>query len=168
MPQAATAPPASCRSRSTASSARRGDTDFFKFTAKKDQVFDINVYARRLRSPLDPVLVVCDAAGTASRPTTTPADRTAISASPRPPTASTRLRSTTTSSSGGPEYVYRVEVTPVAPKLTLAIPLVAANSQERQTIVVPTGTASPRWSARRARTSRGDVHARRRRTCPRA
>ncbi len=30
-----------------------GDVDHFRFAAKKGQVFDVNVYARRLRSPLD-------------------------------------------------------------------------------------------------------------------
>src|SRR5438105_6041675 len=40
---------------------------------------------------------------------------------------------------GGSEYVYRVEVTPVQPKLLVTIPPVANNSQERQTIVVPKG-----------------------------
>ena len=35
-----------------------GDVDYFTFNAKKGQVFDINAWARRLRSPLDPVLHV--------------------------------------------------------------------------------------------------------------
>ena len=49
---------ASCPSRSTASSRTDNDYDWFKFKAKKGQAFDINVFARRLRSPLDPVLVI--------------------------------------------------------------------------------------------------------------
>jgi len=40
-----------------------GDTDFYRFTAKKDQTWDLNVYARRLRSPLDSILRVFDANG---------------------------------------------------------------------------------------------------------
>lgn len=39
------------------------DYDHFVFTAKKDQTFDIRVRARELRSGLDPVLRVFDAAG---------------------------------------------------------------------------------------------------------
>ncbi|MBT5018955.1 MAG: peptidase, partial [Planctomicrobium sp.] len=35
-----------------------GDVDFFKFTAKKDQQFEVEVYARRSRSALDPVMYV--------------------------------------------------------------------------------------------------------------
>src|SRR5213076_2805170 len=41
--------------------------------------------------------------------------------------------------SGGPDYVYRVEVVPVQPKLALTIPYWAANSQERQAMAVPRG-----------------------------
>jgi hypothetical protein len=42
-------------------------------------------------------------------------------------------------SNGGPDYAYRVEVTPIAANLTMSIPLVAPNSQDRQTIAVPRG-----------------------------
>ncbi|MBP6601764.1 MAG: PPC domain-containing protein [Verrucomicrobiales bacterium] len=37
---------------------QEGDIDFFKFTAKKDQAFQIRVYANSIGSPLDPVLTV--------------------------------------------------------------------------------------------------------------
>jgi hypothetical protein len=43
---------------------------------------------------------------------------------------------------GGPNFVYRVEITPIEPKLTLSIPLanqIGQPTQERQTIVVPRG-----------------------------
>ena len=40
---------------------------------------------------------------------------------------------------GGPTYFYRVEITPVRPRLSLSIPKVALFSQERQTIPVPRG-----------------------------
>ena len=33
-----------------------GENDYFKFSAKKGQVFDVQCYARRIGSPLDPVL----------------------------------------------------------------------------------------------------------------
>ncbi len=35
-----------------------GDVDFFKFTATKGSVFEVEVYARRIRSPLDAVLTI--------------------------------------------------------------------------------------------------------------
>ena len=39
------------------------DMDFFGFTAKKGQTLDIHVWARRLRSELDPVLILYNAQG---------------------------------------------------------------------------------------------------------
>ena len=33
-----------------------GDVDHFVFKATKGQVFDVHCYARRIRSPLDPVM----------------------------------------------------------------------------------------------------------------
>ena len=119
---------------------KEGDSDWFKFAAKKDQVLDINVYARRLRSPLDPVLNIFHAADgkqiqgnddnngpDSYYRFTAPADGEYV------------LRVKDHLDRGGEEFVYRVEVTPVEPKLVLTIPLVANNSQERQTIVVPRG-----------------------------
>ena len=38
--------------------AKPGEVDFYRFTAKKGEVLDINCYARRLRSPLDSVIQV--------------------------------------------------------------------------------------------------------------
>ena len=38
--------------------AKPGEIDFYRFTAKKGDVVDINCYARRLRSPLDSVIQV--------------------------------------------------------------------------------------------------------------
>ena len=35
---------------------KAGDVDFFKFTAKKGQVWEIECYARRIGSPVDPVV----------------------------------------------------------------------------------------------------------------
>jgi hypothetical protein len=40
---------------------------------------------------------------------------------------------------GGPTYTYRVEITPAAPALTVALPQFAQFSQERQWIAVPRG-----------------------------
>ena len=37
---------------------RKGDVDCFKFTAKKGQVWEIECYARRIGSPMDPVVTI--------------------------------------------------------------------------------------------------------------
>jgi hypothetical protein len=116
------------------------DADFFRFTAKKGQVFDVNVYARRIRSPLDPVLVIHkgDGAGLASNDDSGGPD--------------SYLRFTVPEDGeyvfqvydhllrGSPDSVYRVEVTPVQPALTLSIPNIGSvPTQERQVVVVPKG-----------------------------
>ena len=118
------------------------DYDYFKFKAAKGQVLEIGVYGRRVRSPLDPVLVLFNDKRGRSPPTTTAAGRTATCGSTSPPTAFTRSPSATTCSAAGPDFVYRVEITQIEPRLTLTIPLanqIGQPTQERQTIVVPGG-----------------------------
>ncbi|HEX3654329.1 MAG TPA: PPC domain-containing protein [Pirellulales bacterium] len=99
-----------------------GDSDSFKFTAKKGQQFDIHVYARSIRSPLDSVLVVRrgkggniasndDSGGPDSYLRfTAPADDDYV------------LNVTDLLKQGGPDYVYRIEVVPLAPKFVMTLP----------------------------------------------
>lgn len=123
-----------------------GDNDNFSFDAKKGQVFDVRVHARSLRSPLDSVLTIM-AAG--SNPTPSPA-QPAQTAGRRRGRRGGNVRPTGLGSNddsagpdsymrfaapadgeyiinvrdhlgnGGPYYAYRVEVTPVQPKLVLS------------------------------------------------
>lgn len=118
--------------------AQPGDQDAFKFTAKKGQVFDVRVHARGVRSPLDSVLTITRSKGqgvannddAGGQPDsyvrfTAPADDEYIV------TIRDQLHS------GGSNFAYRIELTPVAPKLSLGLP-------ERQqyidvTVAVPKG-----------------------------
>jgi len=43
--------------------SKKGDVDWYKFKAKKGQSFDVNVYARRIRSMLDSTVQILDAKG---------------------------------------------------------------------------------------------------------
>jgi len=115
------------------------DADFFRFAARKGQVFDIHCYARRLRTPLDPVMVLYadgggaivgndDAVGPDSYfRFTAPEDKDYV------------LSITDHLGKGGPEYVYRVEFTPIEPRVSLTIPRPVQYSQERQPVVVHRG-----------------------------
>jgi hypothetical protein len=95
-----------------------GDQDCFVFPAKKGQAWDIQCYARRLRSPLDPVLHVMKLGG----PYITGADDSAG------PDASIRFTAPDDGDyvvflhdhlrKGGPTHLYRIELAPVEPKLT--------------------------------------------------
>jgi hypothetical protein len=117
-----------------------GDIDFFRFAAKKGQVYDIHCYARRLGSPLDPILYVYNAQGNVL---------TGNDDMPGSPDSYVRfsvradgeylLSVADHLKKGGPTYVYRVEVTPVQPKVDVAVPVFALYQQERQWVAIPKG-----------------------------
>ncbi|HWG42333.1 MAG TPA: PPC domain-containing protein [Gemmataceae bacterium] len=116
-----------------------GDVDCFRFMAKKGQTFDVHCWARRLGSPLDPVMTLSyfnggavasndDAIGPDSYfRFTAPQDKEYV------------ISVTDHLGKGGPTYFYRVEFTPVKPVATVSIPKAVQYSQERQTIAVPRG-----------------------------
>lgn len=101
--------------------SKPGDVDFFKFPAKKGQVFDVRVLARAYGSPLDSVLNIYRIGGAAVAGNddsggpdsfqrfTVPEDDTYVV------TVQDQLKQ------GGADYVYRVEVTPVKSLLTLGL-----------------------------------------------
>jgi hypothetical protein len=121
--------------------SKPGEVDHFKFKVKKGQAFDVHCYARRLGSALDSVMAISvmgggaiiandDAVGPDSYfRWTVPEDKEYV------------LTVTDHLGKGGPNYFYRVEFTPIVPRLTVTIPKVDifGYSQERQTIVVPRG-----------------------------
>jgi hypothetical protein len=114
--------------------------DWFRFRANKDVALEVNVFARRLHSPLDPVLEILDAQGKflASNDDAAGPD----SSLKFTPTATTNyfVRVRDTLGRGGREFAYRVEIAPVVPALGVKIPEVARNdTQSRQFITVPRG-----------------------------
>lgn len=125
--------------------AKPGDVDFFKFTAKKGEVYDVECYARRLGSPLDPVLYFVHANGGVI----------AGNDDARGPDSYMRITIPSDGEygfyvvdhlqQGGPSYFYRIEATPVRPRLSVTIPKVDffGYSQERQAIPVHRGN---RWA----------------------
>ncbi len=118
----------------------KGDIDFFKFTAKKGQDYEVNVYARQLRSPLDSVLAIYDAKG----------NRIAENDDDGQPDSHLRWNPKEDGDyyisvrdqldRGGSLFTYRVEIVPAEPKLFVWLPEIVQNSsQERRAIVVPKG-----------------------------
>jgi hypothetical protein len=116
-----------------------GDVDHFKFAAKKGQVLDVHCYARRLGSALDSVMYMGlmgqgamvgndDAVGPDSY------FRATI-----PQDGEYWISVTDHLKKGGPTYTYRIEVTPVEPKLVLSAPPFAQFTQERQAYALPRG-----------------------------
>lgn len=118
---------------------KAGDVDCFKFAGKKGQVFDVHCYARRIGSPLDPVMSLAVAGAGAFVSNDDSAGPDSYFRVTLPDDKEYVLTITDHLKKGGLNYHYRVEMTPVAPKSTLSIPKVAQYSQERQPWVVHRG-----------------------------
>jgi hypothetical protein len=119
--------------------ARSGEVDYFRFQAMAGTAYDIHCFARRLGSPLDPVISVAHPNGPvlAANDDTFGPDSYIRFAPPQ--TKDYVLAVSDHLAKGGPTYSYRIEIAPVRPKISLTIPKVALYSQERQTIPVPRG-----------------------------
>jgi hypothetical protein len=99
-----------------------GDRDCFRFEAKKGQVLDIRVHARRLRSPLDPVLRIRDAKG--KRLAGNDDDQGHPDSYARltiPADGEYTLEVEDHLGRGGPCHVYRAEITPREARVDLQI-----------------------------------------------
>jgi hypothetical protein len=116
------------------------DADFFKFTAIKGQDYDLTVYARRLRSPLDPVLVIHDAKGGGIASNDDAGGPDSYLRWKAPADGDFYFQVYDQLLRGGPDFTYRVEIKQVAPRLTTWLPeMVINSSQERRAVVVPKG-----------------------------
>ncbi len=124
-----------------------GDVDHFVFKAGKGQVYDIHCYARRIRSPLDPVMYLGKKGGGAMLGADDAIGPDAYFRFQAPEDAEYVIWLVDQLGKGGPDYAYRIEVTPVAPALTMStaaerIPLgtgvmaVAVPKGNRQAILI--------------------------------
>ena len=115
------------------------DVDCFRFDAKKGQTYDIECYARRLRSGLDPVIAVLRADGGTVGGNDDSRGPDSYYRFQVPEDGSYVVRVGDHLGRGRPDFAYRVELQPVTPSLTLSIPRIDRYSQTRQTIMVPRG-----------------------------
>lgn len=126
--------------------SKANETKYFRFPAKKGQVFDFTVYARKIGSPLDPVMHISLANG--------PNLANYIAGSDDANGPDSFIRFTAPQDGdyfvwlhdhlrkGGPDYFFRVEATVIQPLTTTTIPMVDGNNvanQDRQTVSVPKG-----------------------------
>lgn len=116
-----------------------GDVDVFRFTAQQGQVFELECFARRIRSGLDPVINVYkgDGSGIAGNDDSRGPDSYLRFQAPE--TGEYLVRVTDHLSRGQADFVYRLEFQPLAPALTVNIPRIDRYSQTRQTLVVARG-----------------------------
>ena len=98
------------------------DVDHFVFPAKKGQNFNIRVWARRLRSPLDSVISIAKKGGGASAGNddaqNSPDSNLRFTA---PEDAEYVISIADHLKKGGPDYFYRIEVTSALPLITLSV-----------------------------------------------
>ncbi|MDA1158493.1 MAG: PPC domain-containing protein [Planctomycetota bacterium] len=116
-----------------------GDEDYFKFTATKGQQFEVECYGRRIRSAIDPVMYLYNAAGgqvAANDDSRGPDSYFRFNA---PADGEYTLRVTDHLKRGGPDFVYRVEFQPIKPGLDLSIARSERYGQYRQQIFVGKG-----------------------------
>ncbi len=124
-----------------------GDVDHFVFKATTGQVFDIHCYARRIRSPLDPVMYLGKKGAGASLGDDDSVPPDSYFRFQAPETADYVIWLVDHLGKGGPDYAYRIEVTPVEPRLVMStvteqIPLgtgviaVAVPKGNRQAILI--------------------------------
>lgn len=109
---------------------RPGDEDFFRFDGRAGETVTIEVLARRLGSPLDSVIAVLDEAGRALATNDDTDDKGAglltHHADSRllvtlPSDGAYVLRLADTQHQGGPEYGYRLRVSPAQPDFELRV-----------------------------------------------
>lgn len=98
-----------------------GDVDTFKFTAKAGQVSDIRVHARSIRSPLDSVLEVGRITGQVLASNDDAGAPDSYLRFTAPADGEYFLRVRDHLNQGAAHYVYRIEVTPVEPRVTLGL-----------------------------------------------
>ena len=118
-----------------------GDIDYFEFSAKKNQQFEVEVYARRIRSALDPVVYVYRKDN---------GSRVVSDDDRRRPDSYTRFKAPVDGEyvvrvhdhlrNGGEAYTYRIELTPVEPSIT-ASPIEFSRYVQHQ-IIIPQGAGS--------------------------
>ena len=117
-----------------------GDVDFHLFNAKKDQVWEVECFAKRICSGLDSVMNIYKAADKSH--VVGNDDSRGHDAYLRfqvPEDGQYYIRVTDHLSRGRTDFVYRIEMSPIATGLTLNIPRVDRYSQMLQTIAVPAG-----------------------------
>ena len=116
------------------------DVDHFVFPAKKGQNFNIRVYARQLRSPLDSVITIAKKGAGASAGNddarNSPDSMLKFAA---PEDAEYVISITDHLRKGGPDYFYRIEVTSALPLITLSV-----NEESLQRGIGPTSVAVPK------------------------
>ncbi|WP_165073507.1 peptidase [Paludisphaera rhizosphaerae] len=101
---------------------KAGDADHFVFTGKKGQVFDLRVLGRKLRSPIDSVLYIAKKGGGAIAGSDDSNGPDSYIRQTLPDDGEYVVSIVDQLKKGGPDYIYRIEVTTPEPSLTVSTP----------------------------------------------
>lgn len=118
-----------------------GDTDYFKFSAKKGQKFRVAAYANRIGSPVDTVIYIYDANGK-SIGSSDDADGSSDSrydfTVPADGEYFVRVRDML--KRGGEDFVYRIEAQPFVPEIAVTMPeMIRRDAQYWKQFDIPQG-----------------------------
>jgi hypothetical protein len=116
-----------------------GDADHFRFTARKGDEVDLQAFAYRLGTPLDPVVAVLHANGDLlgwNDDDETHDSRLKVRI---PADGEYLVRVTDKRKQGGPRFIYRLELTKPAVGLGVFLAPTARKTQEKQSIIIPRG-----------------------------
>jgi hypothetical protein len=118
-----------------------GDTDYFKFKAKKGESFRFRVYANSIGSPVDPVLYIYDSSmksvGSNDDADGTKDSRVDFKASED---GDYFVRVRDMLNNGGPNFIYRIETEPRSPSIDVTMPeMLRRELQYRKQFNVPRG-----------------------------
>ncbi|QDU64143.1 putative subtilase-type serine protease precursor [Planctomycetes bacterium Pan216] len=122
--------------------SEKGDTDWFKFDAKKGQVIDFRVFGRGLRSPLDSVLDIYNAKGQRVAGNDDSGAPDSYSRYRIPADGEYMFRVRDHLMAGGADYVYRVEATPVTPTMSIVAMPIQQRRRDADRLAVPRGNRS--------------------------
>lgn len=98
-----------------------GDSDNWRFTAKKGETYDVHVHARSVRSPLDPVLSISNAGNNVIAANDDSGGPDSFLRFTAPADGDFVINVRDHLGNGGPYYTYRVELTPVKPALQFTV-----------------------------------------------
>lgn len=113
--------------------------DFFRFKASQNQVWILTCYARRIGSPLDPVMNLFGPEKNGIAGNDDSAGPDSMIRFQVPADGDYFVRIYDHLNRGGPDFVYRLEIAPAKPSLSVQIARNDRYSQNRQTIAVPQG-----------------------------
>ena len=118
----------------------KDDVDFFKFSAKKGQVFDFTSHSREMRSPIDTVISIQNSKGANLADNDDQGGPDSYLRWTVPEDGDFFLTVRDHLKRGGPLFTYRIEAQTVQQKLLSYIPETVQNSsQERRAVPVPKG-----------------------------